>query len=359
MLLPLDNPIFENVSSNEYFTRAGQLKDGKIDGIIHFIFPGYEEAIIYAEGKPVTGIHEAKRWLTVGDELVEVVENKAMAAPGRMSAYRLDTALLQVFMHRTMKSMVETKLGKYLTPALLINYLMGDGSTCVLKFYDDKATAYVFINNGKRVGAAYVSPEGRSYGDSAVTDMARFKEQTSATIYFIESAARVKPELPAVEPVRPPVPAPAAAERPVEAPAVEPVQPAPPAKVAMSIDTAVSAIQPRLAKTLPIPPVPKPSGIRLSVALSEDNILGLRHRSRQQVLETLEEGDVAWVDTRTLASLHSPGEKVSIVLPDGREYPVTLKEAAIEPVESRFIILPRKLRARLSIDRGMTVEVKE
>jgi hypothetical protein len=50
--------------------------------------------------------------------------------------------------------------------------------------------------------------------------------------------------------------------------------------------------------------------------------------------------------------------KASIVLPDGREQSVTIKEMAIRPVESRYIILPRKLRNRLSIDRGTMVEVK-
>lgn len=363
MLLPSDKPLFENVSSNEYFTRAGQLRDGKVDGIVLFTFQDYEEAIVFSEGKPVTGIHEAKRWLTVGDELVEVVENKAMAAHGRMSAYRLDTAILQIFLHMNVKNMVETKLGKYLTPALLTGFLEGDRSTCILKLYDDNATAYVYINNGKRAGAAFVSQVGRSYGENAVRDMARFKENTSAAIYFMELAARPKIEIPAVEPVKPKAPAIVETPRPAEVPVVEPARlpatAAPTIKAPAQIEASIKAIQPRLAKSLPVPPVPKPSGIRLSVAMSEDDILGLRHRSRQQVLEALEEEDVAWVDARTLASMPATGQKVNIVLPDGREYRVTLKEAAIEPVENRFIILPRKLRSRLSLSRGMTVEVKE
>jgi hypothetical protein len=41
-----------------------------------------------------------------------------------------------------------------------------------------------------------------------------------------------------------------------------------------------------------------------------------------------------------------------------REYPVMLKEAPIQPQESRYIIMPRKLRKRLAIDKGSTVEVK-
>jgi len=288
-----------------------------------------------------------------------------------MSAYKLDPALLQIFIHKNVKNMTETTLGKYLTPVLLAGYLESDRSTCIIKFSDDNATAYVFINNGKRVGAAYASQVGRSYGESAFKDMARFKENTAAAVYFMESAARAKVETPAVQPVKPPAPtapsvpiAPSAPiAPPVEAPAKEPVSPPaaaePAVKAPASIEASIKAIQPRLAKPLPIPPVPIPSGIKLSVAMSEDDILGLRHRSRQKVLETLEEGDVAWVDAKTLASLPITAQKVNIVLPDGQEYPVTLKEADIEPIENRFIILPRKLRSRLSLGRGMMVEVRE
>lgn len=353
MLLPSDKPLFENVSSNEYYARSGKLKDEGVDGIVHFVFPDFEEAIVFSGGRPVTGIHEAKRWLTISDGLVEAVENKAITVPGKMSAYRLDPALVQVFAHKDLKNMVETTLGKYLTPGLLIGYLEGEGSTSILKLNDDKATAYVFINNGKRAGAAYVSPEGRSNGESAVKDMARFKENTSAAIYFLESVIKPKAEKPAVEPVA--HPAPAAAPAPVTAPVSSkaPEEKPEPAKAAPR------KVKPVLVKPQPVPPVQKRQGIRLSVAMSADETPALRHRSRQQVLETLEESDVAWVDAKTLASLQILDRKASLVLPDGREYHVTLKEAPIEPVENRYIILPRKLRSKLSLVRGMTIEVKE
>ncbi len=339
MLLPSDKPLFENVSSNEYYARAVKLKDDAVDGIILFTFPDFEAAIVYSGGKPVAGVHEAKRWLTISEGLIEAVENKAIAVPGKMSAYRLDPAMVQVFAHKDLKNMVETTLGKYLTPGLLIGYLEGEGSTSILKFYDEKATAYVFINGGKRAGAAYLSPEGRSSGESAVKDMARFKENASAAIYFLENAVTPKAEKPIAEPVK----APAPAQAPIAVP--EPVK------------AEAGKVKPVLAKPLPVPPARKRQGIRLSVALSGDAMPEIRHRSRQQVLETLEEGDVAWVDARTLASLRTL--RASLVLPDGREYHVTLKEAPIEPVENRYIILPRKLRSKLSLDRGMTVEVRE
>jgi hypothetical protein len=112
-----------------------------------------------------------------------------------------------------------------------------------------------------------------------------------------------------------------------------------------------------MAKPAYVPP-PIVSGVKLVVALSEDRELGLRHRSRQQTLEALEEGDVAWVDGKTFTLLHLLDPNVNIILPGGREYAVTLREAPILPRESRYIIMPRKLRKRLSVDRGSTIEIK-
>jgi hypothetical protein len=355
MLLPSEKPLFENVGSNEYFTRGGQLQAGEFNGIVQIVFSDFEEAVVFSKGKAVAGVHEAKRWLTVSDDLVDAVENKAMAVPGRMTAYPLDPGLLQVFIHKNVKTMVETELGKYLTPRLLLGYLAGDVSTCILKLYDDKGTGYVFMNAGKRAGAVYGSAESRSYGENAVKDMDRFKEHTAVAIYYIEPDAKAKAEAPVAEPakvkVETPVVEPVKAN--AEAPAAEPLKP-----LAATSTPAYRPTRPIIAKPLPVPPVPAPSSIKLSVARSQDDILGLRHRSQQQLLESLEENDVAWVDEKTLASLHVIDQKASLVMPDGRERAITLKEAALEPAEGRFIILPRKLRNKLSIERGMTVEVK-
>jgi hypothetical protein len=352
MLMPSEKPLFENVSSKEYYARAAEMKSKLLDGCIHIIFPDFEEAIIFSGGDAVTAIHESNRWLTVGDELVEPAENKAIAAEGRMSAYQLPPGLLQIFTHKFVKTMAESELGPYLTARLLIGYLEGDKSTCVLKLQDKRATGYVFLNFGKRSGAVYDSPEGRSYDDNAIKDMDRFKEHTSVSIYFTEltekylrSKAEAKAEARAVEkPVAPVTP-------------VEPVSPFP-IEVVKPVTPPVQSIKPIISKPIPVPAAPKPSGVRLVVAMSEDRSVGLAHRSRQQTLEALDESDVAWVDGKTLASLHMIGRQASIVLPGGREYTVTLKEVAITPGESRYIILPRKLRARLSVNKGTVVEVK-
>jgi hypothetical protein len=185
--------------------------------------------------------------------------------------------------------------------------------------------------------------------------MDSFKEHTTAAIYYTEltekylrSKAAAKAEVKAPEKPA----APAAPIMPAEP--IKPPEPATPIEAAKPAVKAISEIKPVLAK----PASPKPAGIWLTVALSEEGIPGLVHRSRQQTLEALEEGDVAWVDGTTVNSLHMIDHKASIVLPDGREQSVTIKEMAIRPVESRYIILPRKLRNRLSIDRGTMVEVK-
>ncbi len=109
--------------------------------------------------------------------------------------------------------------------------------------------------------------------------------------------------------------------------------------------------------TVSQPPKPRAvAPVKLMVAMSEDKYLGLAHRSRQQTLEALEDSDVAWVDKNTLKALRSL--KATIVVPGGKEYTVTLKEAKMKPEENKYIILPRKLRARLLVGKGTIVEVR-
>lgn len=326
MLVPPDQPIFENLSSQEYDARAAQLRDGGVDGIVHFTYSGFEEAVVYAAGIPVTGIRETRRWLAAGDDLVDAVENKARAAQGRMSAYRLDPALLRVFAHTAVENTAETALGKYLTSGLLIGYLAGGGGTCILRLQDDTALAYVFFDGGTRVGAAYASAERRSSGDRAVEDAARFRESTSATVYFLKKTAQVSPEAPPPWPLSPP----AASPMPVMPASMGPIAPA--------------------AIRLP--------GVKLTVAIGAGGQPGLRHRSRMRVLEALEEGDVAWMDPRAIAELKPKAGKATMVLPDGRAHAISVREASIDPGEKPYIILPRRLRGRLSIAPGTTVEVR-
>lgn len=344
MLFPIKKPLFENVSSKEYYARASELKKKALDGCIHTVFPDFEEAVLFSGGEAVAAVHQSKRWLTVGDELVEPAENKAIAANGKMSAYELPRGLLDIFIHRYVQTMVETELGPYMTAGLLIGYLERDKSTCVLKLEDGRSTGYVFINFGKRTGAVYGSPDGRLYDDAAIKAMERFKEHAYVAIYFTEPSSKYlksKAEARAV-----PKPVVMAPPEPISPFPVEGVKPGAPA---------AKSLRPIMAK--PLTP-PFMAGVKLVVAVSEDQQVGLRHRSRQQTLEALEESDVAWVDGKTFSLLHLLDPNVSIILPNGREYPVTLKEASIKPEESRYIILPIKLRKRLAINKGTTIEVK-
>lgn len=345
MLFPIKKPLFENVSSKEYYARANELKKKALDGCIHTVFPDFEEAVLFSGGEAVAAVHQSKRWLTVGDELVEPAENKAIAANGKMSAYELPRGLLDIFIHRYVQTMVETELGPYMTAGLLIGYLERDKSTCVLKLEDGRSTGYVFINFGKRTGAVYGSPDGRLYDDAAIKAMERFKEHAYVAIYFTEPSSKYlksKAEARAV-----PKPVVMAPPEPISPFPVEGVKPGAPAAKSLRLI---------MAKPMSVPPIM--AGVKLVVAVSEDQQVGLRHRSRQQTLEALEESDVAWVDGKTFSLLHLLDPNVSIILPNGREYPVTLKEASIKPEESRYIILPIKLRKRLAINKGTTIEVK-
>lgn len=363
MLFPIKKPLFENVSSKEYYARANELKKKALDGCIHTVFPDFEEAVLFSGGEAVAAVHQSKRWLTVGDELVEPAENKAIAANGKMSAYELPRGLLDIFIHRYVQTMVETELGPYMTAGLLIGYLERDKSTCVLKLEDGRSTGYVFINFGKRTGAVYGSPDGRLYDDAAIKAMERFKEHAYVAIYFTEPSSKYlksKAEARAVpKPVviAPPEPMkagePMAIAKPLAPP--EPISPFPVEGVKPGAPAAKS-LRLIMAKPMSVPPIM--AGVKLVVAVSEDQQVGLRHRSRQQTLEALEESDVAWVDGKTFSLLHLLDPNVSIILPNGREYPVTLKEASIKPEESRYIILPIKLRKRLAINKGTTIEVK-
>jgi len=360
MLIPSGKTIFENVSSKDYYVRMGELKNKKTSGCIHLTYTDFEEAVIFLEGTPVAALHESKRWLTVGNELLEPVENKANAADGKMSAYELPEGLLHIFINKKVGTTVETELGPYMTAGLLMSYLANEKSTCVLKIDDKRSTGYVYINFGKLVGAVYDSPEGRSYDDKAVKALERLKGQTSATIYFMdfsEKYMKAKTEAPAAV-------APAAVARPVQQPQPGVTIPAEPAKARVQPVYSQKPLAPVMKPAIPVGKpvtvvqVPKPKGaqIRLVVALSEDRSVGLAHRSQQHTLEALEDKDIAWVDKNTLSLFKTYSAK--LVLPGGSEYAVTLKEAAMTSGDGRYIILPRKLRSRLSVGQGAMVEVK-
>ena len=351
MLIPSEKTIFENVSSRDYYARASELKSKKTSGCIFLAYPDFEEVVFFIGGEPAVALHETKRWLSVGVELLEPVENKAIASDGRMSAYELPESLLHIFINKKVGTMVETGLGPYMTAGTLMHFLANDKSTCVLKVEDKRSTGYVYINFGKIVGAVYDSPDGRSYGDKAVKEMERLREQTSAAIYFMEFSEKyVKAKAEAT---------PAAMPQPVAAPVSRPMPempiPAAPAQVRAppTLGGKPVAAALRSAAAAPFPAL-KAGQVRLVVALSEDRSVGLAHRSRQHTLEVLEDHDVAWVDKNTLSTLRT--YRAKLVLPGGSEHTVTLKEAAMAP--GGYIIIPKKLRDRLSVGRGMTVEVK-
>ncbi len=102
-----------------------------------------------------------------------------------------------------------------------------------------------------------------------------------------------------------------------------------------------------------------PTHLKLIVVMSDDRFVSLRHRSKLKTLETLNEENVVWVDGKTLSSLNVKGNhKARLVLSSGKEYPVILREMEIYPEESKYVILPLKLRKRLDINKGAMVDIK-
>jgi hypothetical protein len=361
MLLPSVKTIFENASSMDYYVRMGELKNKKTSGCIYLAYEDFDEAVIFLEGEPVTAIHEAKRWLTVGKELLEPVENKAITNSGRMSAYELPEGLLHIFINKKVGTMVETELGPYMSVNLLMGYLANDKSTCIIKIEDKLSKGYVYINFGKRMGVVYDSPEGRYYDDKAVKEMEGLKEHAMATIYFMEFSEKYTRAMSETSSVS----APPAKARPIQPPHRAVVPPPEAAKATVPPAHSRKPLTPAVMK--PIMPVgepvtvvrapkPKITQVKLVVALSDDRSIGLAHRSKIHTLEALEDQDIAWVDRNTLSAFKS--DSVKLVLPGGNECAITLREAAMKPGDGRYIILPRKLRSRLALGEGTTVEVK-
>lgn len=366
MLIPSVKSFFENARSRDYYERSAAMKDKKVNGCIHTVFPDFEEVIFYSEGQAVTALHESNRWITVSDEQVEPAENKAITGAGKISAYELSPAVLHIFAHKNVESMIETELGQYITVKSLTGKLEDDHSTCMIKVAGKDSVGYIFINFGKRVAAVFESGDGKSYDDNAVNDMSRIKGRATAAIYFMivspkylktrsqDIGAERQTPMSALPVETTPEPATAF---PINAVKPQPAM----APVDKPFITAIAGAQLAQPKAPVVPPVAAPAAphIKLIVVMSEDKFVGLHHRSKLHTLEALEDSDVAWVDHKTFKSLKlNAHNKATIILPGGKEYHVTLKETAIKPEESKYIIIPRKLRNRLSINKGAMVEVK-
>lgn len=380
MLIPGIRTLFEGVSSREYYRRQKEFRNIRFNGCVHIIFPDFEGVIFYSDGDAVTALEESDRWISLGKDLIAPVENKAVTIDGKMSAIALSDSLLTLFSHNKVATMVETELGPYISIRSLIQNLKNEHSTCILKAGGQSSAGYIFVYRGTIIGASYSVAGERMFGDNAVKVMASSyaKGGIPAAIYFMEETIGM-PESSATAPTAMPVKASSAATVsaiPVKAPSqegfktpVEKAQAVPDKKVPVIPQTSVPARSTASQGIIASHETKNhmaeaslsasKSSPELVVVTSISGLVKVGHRSRLNLLETLEEHNVAWVDRMTLKSLGlMDPAKVSIILPGGKECRVTLKEASIIKAETNAIILPLKLRKRLSIAPGCRVHIK-
>ena len=353
MLIPFANTKFDNASSRDFYSRSKELKDCNFNGALSIVFPDHESVVFYVEGEPVTALQEYNRWITLGDELVEPVENKAINVDARMTAFELPPGFLHIFLHKHVDSTVNGELGSYLSVRNLVKNFEDEHSTCFIKVRDKDSRGYVYINFGKSVGAAFESENVKSFDENAMKEMDKLTGKARVSIYFLElSQAYMKS--PSTQPVI------EAFEEPVKE--VKPPETMPVSSLRLNPIEDVKSITYVLTKPAPVSapaPVISPTHIKLIVVMSDDRFVSLQHRSKLRTLETLDEENVAWVDRKTLASLNLKGNnKAHLVLSSGREYPVALREMETVQEESKYVILPLKLRKRLDINKGTMVDIK-
>ena len=356
MLIPFANTKFDNISSRDFYSRNKELKDCNFNGALSIAFPDHESVIFYVEGEPATALQEYNRWVALGDELTEPVENKAINVDARMTAFELPPGFLHILLHKHVDATVNGELGSYLSVRNMVTNFESEHSTCFIKVRDKEARGYVFINFGKQVGAALESESGKYYDENAMKEMDKLKGKARVSIYFLElSQAYIK--APTTQPVI------EAFEEPVKAVTQPETMPVGSLKLNPTEDvksiTYVLNKPAAAAAAAMAAPVVSPSHLKLIVVMSDDRFVSLRHRSKLRTLETLNEQSVAWVDRKTLSSLNvKDNHKASLVLSGGREYPVTLREMDIVPEESKYVILPLKLRKRLNINKGAMIDLK-
>lgn len=352
MLIPFANTKFANISSKDFYARSKELKDSKFNGCLSITYPDHEGVIFYSEGEPVTAMQEYNRWITLGEELIEPIENKALNSDGTMTAFELPLGFLHIFIHKHVESTVNGELGSYLSVRTLAKNFENEHSTCIIKVRDKQSRGYVFINFGKQVGAALESAKGKTYDDIAMKEMDQLQGKARVSVFFLElSQAYIKS--PPSQPVPHEGPAIATeATRPPEAMPTGGHMPSP-AESIKSITYVLSKPAPAAMAAA------APSHLKLILVMSDDRFVGLQHRSKLMTLEALNEENVAWVDRKTLQSLNMKGDrKANLILAGGNEYPVMLREVEIIPDESKFIILPYKLRKRLAVSKGAMIGIK-
>ena len=322
MLIPYKRIIFEG-PSKDYYAQAKVLAASGLDGYVRLVFADFEGAIFYRQGKPATGLQESGLWMALGEELVAPLENKATVADGTMGVYELPQETLDFFAGRRVDSTVVTEAEPAMPVAALLDYIVRERSACIFKAQGPSWTGYAYLGGGRVIKAAYSSGRELFYGDVAINALRRATDKATVAIFFLEGGAPL-PEAPMPQPVEKPAEVPAAVpEKPAEAPAAERGE------------------------------------VTLKVATVRDAGIQLRHPSRQEAAETLEDRSVVWVSGATLAKMgRKEADQATLVLPGGRTHQVMLLKVDVLSGPGGLAFLPRKLRRRLDVEPGEAVTLK-
>ncbi|MCD1294771.1 hypothetical protein CUJ83_07135 [Methanocella sp. CWC-04] len=389
MLISGKKTLFEGISSREYYKRKKELRASGFNGCVHIIFSDFEAMIFYSGGEAMTALEESNRWMSMGAKYVEPVENKAIVSDGVMSAYELSKNILDLFLNGKLVSMTETELGEYISLKSLIKNIRKERNSCILKLEDSRSKGYMYMSSGIVLSSSYSAGDEKLSGEEALSTMesSYSGKSVSAKIYFIEAARHEKEVPTTIEALSPEAffkgPKAAAPSTPVEARpeeamkikapvekvTVKPVEvkadiaplQAPKEKAVTSVEAPVSGIKKPAPKKIAAgqKEVQVEKLIELKVVSSEDKALNIKHRSKYRTLETLEERNIAWVDEKALRSLGvQESANAYLIIPGGKKYPVKLERVPVYKEEGSSVILPQKLRKRLSLDTGSTLGIK-
>lgn len=331
MLIPYTRVVFEGLSG-DYYGEVKALSASNLNGCVRLVFADFEGVIFYRGGKPVTAIEEVGFRMALGEELIPPLENKATVADGSMAIYEITSDMLGFFAGRKIASTVQVDAEPLMSPQVLLDNLARDRSSCIFRARGASWIGYAFMGGGRIINASFATDKEMLYGEAAVSAIRHAAGKAAVAMYFLEGGApfieAAPPEEKPVEAARTPVPVPSAPE----------------AAIATPPTTALAPV----SRT-----------IELSVATSRDENIRLRHPSKQDSLETLEDRSVAWVDDVTLAVL---GEKeanmATIQIPGGKTHQVMLLKMDLLTDQGKYVLLPRKLRRRLSITPGVVVSLK-
>lgn len=341
MLIPHTRVVFEGLS-RDYYARAKELASAKLNACVRLVFADFEGAVFYGEGKPVTALQESGLWMALGEEVIAPLENKATVTDGSMAVYELSPEMLAFFSGRRIESTVDVVAEPPVSPQVLLDNLVRDRATCIFKVRGPVWLGYAFIGGGRIISASFASERETVYGESAAGAIRRAAGRAAAAMYFLEGGA------PFAE-VTPPAPAEKPAATGIGSAGPEEAAPAP----------GPEATETPISPPAPTAVVPVSREIQLRVVTSREEGIRLLHKSKQDALEMLEERSVAWVDSTVFRVLDEKETNwASLSLPGGKSQQVMLLKMDLLSDPGMFIVLPRKLRRRLSVTPGTTVTLK-